>query len=366
MNFITFFELFFNCSLLWIFLQVIWYNLISAIYEFSVPWILWGTLVIFIGLRLIRVKPPDSTIIDEVIGVNPLTLDKNNSTTENKGNGEKFCMRVVAHRGGGFDYPENSLSAFRNSKSKGCHAIECDVALTKDNIPIMFHDDTIERLTGKIGTIREMTWEQLKELDISETHLLKSKFEDGEKILQLHEAVEECLKNEQRIILDIKETCTEMVQIILDTFKKYPKLYERAVVSSFYPTVIYMIRRKEPRIIGSLAWRPDYFSRESYLSLDGPGPVRYSNPFKHVLACLLDTFYEWALPRFVYYILGISTILLHKDTVNQRVVKEWYDRNVRVMAWTVNRPSEKLHFSNLLKVTYLTDTLLAEKTEAKQ
>lgn len=43
------------------------------------------------------------------------------------------------------------------------------------------------------------------------------------------------------------------------------------------------------------------------------------------------------------------------------VIEQWFDRGIRVMAWTVNRPSEKTHFSKLLKITYLTDTLHLEQ-----
>lgn len=65
------------------------------------------------------------------------------------------------------------LYNFLQSKEKGCSAIELDLRLTKDNIPITFHDPTIERLTGQTGTISEMTWEELKELDISYNHPLR-------------------------------------------------------------------------------------------------------------------------------------------------------------------------------------------------
>ncbi|OAD60501.1 Glycerophosphodiester phosphodiesterase 1 [Eufriesea mexicana] len=348
-------ELILNSALLWIFLQVIWSILISVFYNFCIPWIVWGSVIISVGLKIARNPPPNLSIVQEVLGINPLSLKKDNTMLKDHGNGEQYCMRVVAHRGGGYDFPENSLSAFRNSKERGCTAVEFDLSLTKDNVPIIFHDPTIDRITGKTGLIKDMTWDQLKQLDITD------KFIEGEKIPLLYEALETCLSNEQRIIIDIKESRMEIVQVILDAYKQYPKLFQRAVVSSFNPIVIYMIRRKEPRIVASLAWRPQYFSRTLYSGLDGSAPVRYSNPFKYIAACLLDHIYEWMFYRFVYYIVGVSAVLLHKDILNQRIIQEWYNRDIRVMAWTVNLPSEKSHFSRLFKVTYLTDTLLVEK-----
>ncbi|KAK9306892.1 hypothetical protein QLX08_002534 [Tetragonisca angustula] len=353
-------ELILNSALLWIFLQTIWSTLISVFYNFCIPWIVWGSFIVAVGLKIARIPPPNLSIVQEVLGVNPLSLKKDNTMFKDHGNGEQYCMRVVAHRGGGYDFPENSLTAFRNSKEKGCTAIELDLCLTKDNVPIVFHDPTIDRVTGKTGMIKDMTWDQLKQLDISHNHPLKDKFIEGEKIPLLHEALEICLSNEQRIIIDIKETKMEIVQVILDTYKKYPKLFQRAVISSFNPIIVYMIRRKEPRIVAGLAWRPHFFSRLSYSALDVLGPVKYSNPLKHILACLFDHIYEWVFHHFAYYIVGVSTVLLHKDVINPRIIKEWYNRDIRVMAWTVNLPSEKLHLSRL-KVTYLTDTLLVEK-----
>ncbi|KZC14714.1 PREDICTED: glycerophosphodiester phosphodiesterase 1 [Dufourea novaeangliae] len=356
-----FIELILNSTLLWIFLQTIWSALISVFYHFCIPWIVWGTIVITFGLKLARIPQPSIQIKHEVLGVNLLSPKKDSNISKDHGNGEQFCMRVVAHRGGAYDCPENSLTAFRNSKDKGCKGVELDLHLTKDDVPIVFHDTTIDRITGKSGIIKDMTWDQLKELDITHSHPLKEKFVDGEKIPSFDDVLEVCLKNEQRIIIDVKETRVEVVQVILDTYRKYPKLFQRGIVSSFNPIIIYMLRRKEPRIVSSLAWWPYYFSRMSYLAFDGPGPVRFNNLFKHMAVGLFDHVYEWAFHHFVYYLTGVSVVLLHKDTINPYVVQTWHNRGVRVMAWTVNLPSEKVHFSRHLKITYLTDTLLHEK-----
>lgn len=347
-------------AFLWIFLQVIWSILISVFYYFCIPWIVWGSLIIAAGLRLVRIPPPSLNIRQEVLGINPWFLKKD-SVSKINGNEEQYCMRVVAHRGGGYDFPENSITAFRNCKERGCTAVELDVTLTKDNVPIVFHDLTTERVTGIRGIIKDMTWDQLKELDITYNHPLKDKFAKGEKIPLFFDVLETCLSNDQRIIIDIKEKRMEIVQVILDAYQKYPKLFDRAIVSCFNPFIIYMIRRKEPRIVSSLAWRPQYFSRVTYCAFDGPAPARYNNLCKHLGACLLDHIYEWMLNYFIYYVVGISVILLHKDIINPHSIQVWHDRHIRVMAWTVNLPSEKSHFSRLLKITYITDTLLIEK-----
>lgn len=65
--------------------------------------------------------------------------------------------RLVAHRGDHEQTPENSLTAFREALKAGAHWLECDVQLTCDAIPVIFHDEDVQRMChqeGKIGALR--------------------------------------------------------------------------------------------------------------------------------------------------------------------------------------------------------------------
>ena len=106
-------ELFLNSLLLWIFFEMACTLCINAIF-FSVPWFVWGALLVSAVLWFIRIPQPDPCIVEEVLGENLFDSKKEDCTHDIQDNREKYCMRVVAHRGGGFDYPENSIAAIRN------------------------------------------------------------------------------------------------------------------------------------------------------------------------------------------------------------------------------------------------------------
>jgi len=55
---------------------------------------------------------------------------------------------VVAHRGASRDCPENTLAAFDAALAQGCDGIELDVQLSRDGVPVVFHDRTLHRAGG--------------------------------------------------------------------------------------------------------------------------------------------------------------------------------------------------------------------------
>jgi glycerophosphoryl diester phosphodiesterase len=72
--------------------------------------------------------------------------------------------RMQAHRGyRGNGAVENSLQAFRDARAKGALMYECDVRLSRDGIPVLCHDEDIQRVSGQAGFVKEMTAKQLFE-----------------------------------------------------------------------------------------------------------------------------------------------------------------------------------------------------------
>ena len=82
-----------------------------------------------------------------------------------------LTAQPVAHRGYhdmNHQVWENTLSAFSHAIEAG-FAIECDVQLAADSVPVVFHDDDMERLTGMKGDVREKTSAELGLLSVGQT-----------------------------------------------------------------------------------------------------------------------------------------------------------------------------------------------------
>lgn len=71
-----------------------------------------------------------------------------------------------AHRGASEYLPENTLLAFYTGIYMGANGIETDVQKTKDGILVLFHDDTLMRVTGQSGSIADYTFAQLQAFDV--------------------------------------------------------------------------------------------------------------------------------------------------------------------------------------------------------
>ncbi len=72
---------------------------------------------------------------------------------------------VVAHRGASAYAPENTLAAFERSLALGIADLEFDVRATRDGVPVVIHDQMVDRTTDGAGPVSELTLAELKRLD---------------------------------------------------------------------------------------------------------------------------------------------------------------------------------------------------------
>lgn len=76
--------------------------------------------------------------------------------------------KVFAHRGASGYAPENTLEAFALAIRQGADGIELDVQLSSDGVPVVIHDETVDRVTKKTGYVKDYTLQELKELTVLE------------------------------------------------------------------------------------------------------------------------------------------------------------------------------------------------------
>ena len=77
-------------------------------------------------------------------------------------------MKIIAHRGYSGLYPENTMLAFQKAAEISSDEIELDVQLSKDGEVVIFHDESLERLTGQRCWLRDLPFSELKKLNTSQ------------------------------------------------------------------------------------------------------------------------------------------------------------------------------------------------------
>lgn len=163
-----------------------------------------------------------------------------------------FLHRDYAHRGlfdNASDAPENSLAAFRKAVDAG-YGIEWDVQLSKDDVPVIFHDATLERMCGVKGNVWDYTLEELKGF-----HLADSK----ETIPTLEEALQ-VVGGKVPLIIEYKldRVQTLVCELGDKLLRKYKGTY---CIESFHPLALIWYRKNRPDIMrGQLSgefWKED-------------------------------------------------------------------------------------------------------------
>lgn len=262
-------------------------------------------------------------------------------------------IAAVAHRGGGHDAPENTLAAIREASRNGATGVELDLSFTADGVPVLMHDQTLDRTTNGSGPVSQVRFAQLRRLDASIHHRLKDRY-SGEKVPTLQEAVEECIRHQLTIFFDVKDEPDKAASALHGMYKKFPVLYNTSLVSSFEPKVIYKMRQTDPQVVTALTHQPWRLSRYS------DGTPRSLSTWGQMWTGVLDILLDWAHHHILWKLCGVSAIFVQKDFISLDYVQYWAERGVEVVGWTVNTAVEKSFYQHLLKIGYITDSLLED------
>jgi glycerophosphoryl diester phosphodiesterase len=145
-----------------------------------------------------------------------------------------FDPPVIGHRGAKALAPENTLASYRCAQEQGVLWVETDVKLTKDGVPILMHDDTLERTTNGQGAVAETDWVEIKKLDAGSWFAPEFA---GEAVPHVSELLRFVLDHGLRLNLEIKpclgrSQATAMVAL-MEVAKLWPRDTPPPLISSF-------------------------------------------------------------------------------------------------------------------------------------
>ena len=145
-----------------------------------------------------------------------------------------------AHRGlhnNESDAPENSMAAFQKAIDAG-YGIELDVQLTRDRIPVVFHDETLDRVCGVNGKVRDFTYEELQAFTLCKSNERIPLFSD----------VLRQVNGQIPLIVEIKphERVVDVCAAADVLLREYKGVY---CVESFHPLAVRWYMKNRPEVI---------------------------------------------------------------------------------------------------------------------
>lgn len=169
---------------------------------------------------------------------------------------------ILGHRGSMGDRPENTAAAFKKALSDDADGIEFDVHLTKDGVPVVIHDESVDRTTDGSGLIKDMSLEEVKELRIiNENGDLTT-----EQILTLEETLDISVTDSKLMNIELKQgpiMYPGMEGKVIETVKKYG-IIDKVIISSFNHYSIKMIKNICPELKCGLLYMAGLYQPWTY------------------------------------------------------------------------------------------------------
>ena len=214
---------------------------------------------------------------------------------------------IIAHRG---SRPENTMQGFLTAKKNGCHMYECDVRLSKDQVPMVIHDKKIDRTTDKKGYVTHLTSKEMISFGIPT-------FE--------HLAAFISSQPTTALVVEFKSMKwwwknIALVDKVLALTHQY-SITHRCIFISFKPSIVSYLKSQS-----------DEYNLDIHIGyLYGPfkGFFLHNDPFTIARKYMIDSLW------------------LHHSLINDEVVEKCKANSLDIYAWTVNNHTDICRMTDL-------------------
>lgn len=223
---------------------------------------------------------------------------------------------VVAHRGAHDELPENTIASFQRAIDLGADAIELDVRLTRDGIPVVYHYFYLDEATNGSGPIFAHTFEQ--------TRHLKTRGPDGEISpfgIPTFDEVLATFAGRIGFEIELKGPEPESAEIVVEILRQFAGAWSTIEVTSYEPALLLEVRRCCPGLATDLL-------------------LPRSEPWMNLDVCAY-----WALQR--GRLAHARAVHLHPTQLSREVVATIRSGGVDVHAWDVNDEQSLAHVAEL-------------------
>jgi glycerophosphoryl diester phosphodiesterase len=224
--------------------------------------------------------------------------------------------RLQVHRGYHVDgIQENTLAAFQKARELGAHMCECDVRLSKENLPVVVHDADLKRISGTEQLVANTSAEELKQLAGIPT--LEEILTD-ETVTPFFNIELKCDKMDDKLPRKVAELVKNL------------NCQSRVMFSSFNPLALWMMQNYLPDVPRAL--------------LVSPGE---------------DPRNRWYLRKMVLApFLKLHMLNLQKDMIGTGMMQDFRFHEIPVAAWTVNDEANARHLMSKGVVSIISDKII--------
>lgn len=169
--------------------------------------------------------------------------------------------QIVAHRGAASECPENTIPAFLRAAEMGADCVELDVRLTRDQVPVVYHNTYLHETTTLAGPIFEHTLDEVQKAQL----LNKSGHPTSDFRIPTLREVLEAVGSKISYEIEIKGPEPEAPAIIANVLTDFQPLWGRIELTSFEPALLLDVQGRCPGIPTDLLYprSPTWMQRDA-------------------------------------------------------------------------------------------------------